>query len=64
MKQTTIDKIIRNAANYRADTVIGRYTYRVDQAGQILRCKTEDIGREWIDEDGSQHGGWEVVANV
>ena len=45
MKQKTIDRIIRNTNNARA-TVIGQYTYFADlNTGNILRCKTEDLGR-------------------
>lgn len=64
MKQKTIDRIIRNTNNARA-TVIGQYTYFADlNTGNILRCKTEDLGREWIDTDGHQYDGWAVVAHA
>lgn len=59
MKTTTIEKIIRNG---HYNTVIGRYTYRFDAFRRaIIRCKTEDIGRAWIDSDGNQYDGWETV---
>ena len=65
MKQTTIDKIIRNAVENRIDTVIGKYTYRFNvNTGKISRCKTEDIGRMWIDTDGNRSDAWVVVAQM
>lgn len=63
MKKTTITKIIDNQAMHNRRTVIGRYTYKADlNTGEILRCKTEDIDRMWIDHEGNQFGPWEVVA--
>ena len=65
MKQTSIDKIIRNAVENRIDTVIGKYTYRFDvNTGDITRCKTDDIGRAWLDYEGNRCDGWEVVAHA
>ena len=65
MKQTTIDKIIRNAVENRIDTVIGKYTYRFNvNSGKISRCKTEDIGRMWIDAEGNRSDAWVVVAQI
>lgn len=73
MKQTTIDKIIRETGNgvYSNNdfgfkgTVIGRYTYRFNvNTGEIIRCKTEDIGRMWIDADGNRSDAWDVVAQM
>lgn len=65
MKQTTIDKIIRNAVENRVDTVIGKYTYRFNvNSGKISRCKTEDIGRMWIDNEGTRSDAWVVVAQM
>lgn len=65
MKQTTIDKIIRNAVENRIDTVIGKYTYRFNvNTGKIIRCKTEDIGRMWIDAEGNRSDAWVVVAQM
>jgi hypothetical protein len=62
MKKETIEKIRKNAT-LNDDTIIGKYTYRVQQwTGNIVRCKTEDIGREWIDDNGSQFDAWETVA--
>jgi len=58
MKQSTIDRI----RGGHKDIVIGKYTYRVsDRTGKIIRCKTEDIGRMWIDDDGHQYDAWEAV---
>ena len=60
MKQTTIEKIIREAG-----AVIGRYTYRFNvNTGDITRCKTEDIGHAWIDYDGNRRDGWTVIAHA
>ena len=71
MKQTTIEKIIREAGNYSDNdfgfkgTVIGRYTYRFNvNTGDITRCKTVDIGRMWFDCEGNRCDGWEVVAHA
>lgn len=64
MKKSTIDRIISNANDRRA-TVIGQYTYKANlNTGEILRCKTEDLGREWLQTDGTQTSGWEVVAHT
>lgn len=58
MKQTTIDRI----RDSHKDVVIWKYSYRYDRmTGQILRCKTEDVGRMWIDDDGHQYDAWEAV---
>ena len=65
MKKATIERIINNAAYNRADTVIGKYTYRFDvNTGVISRCLTDDIGREWIDNDGRVSGAWVPVAHA
>lgn len=59
ISQKTYDRIVYNAGYNRTDTVIGRYTYRLNKAnGEVRRCKTEDIGREWITADGQQYDGW------
>ena len=64
MKKSTIGRIIDNTNDRRA-TVIGRYTYKADlNTGEILRCKTEDLGREWLQPDGAQTSAWEVVAHA
>ena len=45
------------------NTIIGAYTYtRNLYTGEILRCKTDDIGREWIDWQGNRFDAWCVVA--
>lgn len=72
MKQETIEKIIREAGNGYSNndfgfrgTVIGRYTYRFNaNNGEILRCKTEDIGCMWIDAEGNRSDAWIVVAQM
>lgn len=62
MKKTTIDRITRNAEMNR-NTIIGAYTYtRNLYTGEILRCKTDDIGREWIDWQGNRFDAWYVVS--
>ena len=64
MKDTTIKRIIKAACSN--ETVkIGSYTYKANlHTGEILRCKTSDIGRMWIDRDGNRTTAWEVVANA
>lgn len=57
MKQATIDRI----RNSREVIVIGKYSYSFNERGEIIRCKTEDIGRTWIDDNGHQYDAWEVV---
>lgn len=65
MKKTTIERIIRNAVEERIDTVIGKYTYRFNvNTGAISRCLTGDIGRMWIDTDGTRSDAWSVVAHA
>lgn len=62
MKKTTIEKIKNNHYYKGKDTIIGKYTYRVNEnTGKIKRCKTEEIGKEWITWDGKQIDGWEEV---
>lgn len=64
MTKTTIDRI-RNAAYNRSTVVIGKYTYKADlNTGAILRCKTADVGREWIDNEGRRSSAWVVVAHL
>lgn len=62
MKAEMRSKILENAAAGRK-TVIGRYTYDVSRydGRTIIRCLTEDIGREWIDSEGNQHDAWQPV---
>lgn len=64
MKETTLQRIRDNTANGRT-TVIGAYTFKVDYlTGDILRAKTEDIGRMWIDHNGNRTTAWEVVVKA
>lgn len=64
MTKATINRI-RNAAYNRSTVVIGKYTYKADlNTGDVLRCKTDDIGREWIDNEGRRFSAWEVVAHL
>lgn len=64
MKRETIERIKRNAEN-GADTVMGAYTYTVNfWVGSVVRCKTADIGREWLDDLGRVYSAWEVVASL
>ena len=61
MTKATIERI----RNSYTPVVIGKYTYKVNlNTGEILRCKTEDIGREWIDNEGRRFSAWEVVAHL
>lgn len=61
MTKATIERI----RNSYTPVVIGKYTYKADfNKGEILRCKTEDIGREWIDKEGNRYSAWEVVAHL
>lgn len=59
--------ILRIISNYGIgrDTVIGRYTYKVNAwTGDILRSKTADIGRQWIDHDGNRYDSWQIVGHM
>lgn len=61
MKNETIEKIIMNSSIGK-NTIIGKYAYKADlNTGEIKRCKTTDIKREWVDMDGKIFSGWEVV---
>lgn len=40
---------------------IGQYAYRLGQDGQVYRCKTDDVGREWIDANGNRFSAWQHV---
>lgn len=59
-------KRIANNATMGQDTIIGRYTYRMDRydGHTIQRAKTEDKARMWITRDGKQVGAWEPVARI
>lgn len=61
MTAKTIARIIHNSIANRADTVIGRYTYRATPNGEIYRCPTVDTGRSWIDSDGNRSTAWERI---
>lgn len=64
MKKSTIDKIVNNASDHRT-TRIGAWTYTADLwTGTIIRCKTADIGRRWIDSDGKIHDAWRTVCTI
>ncbi len=64
LSNKTIKRIADNADMGR-ETIIGRYTYRVDHDGYtIQRAKTEDKDRMWITWDGQQVGAWEPVARI
>ena len=60
MTAKTAERIRRNHAYYTG-TVIGRYTYTLDDQGRVIRCKTCDLGRCWIDTGGNQFDSWEPV---
>ena len=64
MKNETIKRIIKATACNETVT-IGAYTYKANlHTGEILRCKTADIGRMWIDSDGNRTTAWKVVAQA
>lgn len=64
LKQTTIDKIVRNSVNGTL-TKMGRYYYQTDlYRGYILRCHQDHLEREWIDNDGRHYSKWEIVADI
>lgn len=61
MKQAFVNKIKHNHV-LGLVTVCGRYTYKLDEQGRVIRCKTSDLHREWIDDAGRVITAWEVVA--
>lgn len=62
LKQTTIDKIVKNTRN-GDKTKIGQYYYKADlYRGYILRCHRDNLEREWLTYDGQIVSGWEIVA--
>lgn len=65
LSNNTIKRIADNATMGR-ETIIGRYTYRLDRydGHTIQRAKTEDKGRMWITLDGQQVSAWEAVARI
>lgn len=64
MKQSTIDKIVKNSANGEM-TKMGRYYYQTDlHRGYIIRCHQDYLGREWIDDRGTHYSKWEIVADI
>lgn len=64
MKQCTIERI-KEAAYANSTLVIGKYTYKADlNTGNILRCKTENINRQWITNEGQAVSDWQVVAHL
>lgn len=61
MNQFTINRIIKNSSHYKR-TTIGQYTYDVDpNTGAVIRCKTSDVDRIWIDGKGVDPVEWSVV---
>lgn len=64
MKWETVERIVNNAIEYRKDTVIGKYTYRMRLNGTIWRCVTADIGKTYIDMYGDIRDCWEKVDRV
>ena len=64
MKKSTINRI-RDAAQIGRTVIIGRYTYRANlYTGEISRCKTDDVGREWLTWDGQRITRWEVIGHL
>lgn len=69
MLKKTVDRIVNNFYNYGMKTVIGRYTYSLGYRAEteswcMYRCRTEDVGRTWIDADGDFLTAWELVMEV
>lgn len=65
MTTTTLNANNTRKLINRGEITIGRYTYRLNQmSGEVLRCKTEDIGRMWIDHDGNQFDAWQVIGRA
>lgn len=61
MTQNTINKIVENS-ELGKKTIIGKYTYMANfYVGKIVRCRTEDADREWIDDFGRIRSGWECI---
>ncbi len=56
MKQSTVERI-----QLQGKVIIGQYTYKATETGEIIRCKTNEVGRMWIDFEGNQYDGWEKV---
>lgn len=58
--------IIDKAINANGQVIRhGKYSYCLDvNTGEIRRCKTEDIGRRWIDSNGCISGAWETIYRI
>lgn len=64
LKQTTIDKIVKNTRN-GDKTKIDQYYYKADlYRGYILRCHQDNLEREWVFPDGQRVSGWKIVAEL
>ncbi len=64
MKTSFIEKIVREHNEGKQYTLHGKYAYSIRWHPMtnkllVIRCKREDLGREWIDADGNQYNGWE-----
>lgn len=65
MKKATANRIINNTRPGGPYVIIGRYSYCYDFWRHVIRrCKTDDVGRAWIDSDGNQFDAWEDVLEV
>lgn len=63
MKKETVEKIVENAENGK-NTIIGKYTYTANfYIGKIVRCKTDDTARTWLDHLGRICSGWESICD-
>lgn len=61
MNKKTVD-YIRNYCKSYQHYVRGKYYYKVRESdGAILRCKDDEVGRQWFDHDGNRCDGWKVV---
>lgn len=66
VKTSFIDKIVREHNEGKQYTLHGEYAYSIRWHPMtnkllVIRCKREDLGREWIDADGNQYNGWELL---
>ena len=59
LSENTIIRIVEAGGRI---VVIGRYSYCYSAIRDaIMRAKTEDRDRMWIDHEGRQRGTWEIV---
>lgn len=68
MKQSTVNRIISNYSRGKS-TYIGVYAYSIQWHPMtskcfIIRCKRDDVGREWLDWEGNIVNGWEWLQPI